>query len=55
MRDYARHRLLSEMLKTCRQRARFAKGFIIMVLDDQTTPILSAYAQTFDLFPYGIY
>lgn len=53
IKEYARSRLLHDMVSIVRQRATSSPGYIILVLDDHAARLLSSFCDVFDLMEQG--
>jgi len=53
VKDYARERILNDLLKKVKQSAKLSPDYLILVLDDHTKDIMNSFTTTFDLIQSG--
>jgi hypothetical protein len=53
IKEYARSRLLHDMLYTVKNKCRLSPDYIILIVDDYTSKLLSNFCDYFDLMENG--
>jgi hypothetical protein len=53
IKEFARSRLLHDMLYTAKNKCRLSPDYIILVVDDYTSKLLSNFSDYFDLMENG--
>ena len=55
LRSYAKYRILTDVVESCKRRARYDRDYFVLVMDGSATKVFSSSCKMWDVYRSGIF